>query len=157
LDDRELEALTANGGVIQVVAVGQFLKGPSPERREAMRELAARIGIPSGSNGPDPKLATAEQRKEWQAGREAIVRRYPIATLEDYVDHVDHAVKVAGVDHVGIGSDFDGGGGVPGFENHGDSLNITVELVRRGYSEEEIRKIWGGNLIRVWRKVVDSE
>ena len=60
---------------------------------------------------------------------------------------------MAGIDHVGIGSDFDGGGGVPGFENHADSLNVTVELVRRGYSEEDIGKIWGGNSMRVWREV----
>ena len=153
LDDRELRALAANGGVIQVVAVPEFLNGLSAERKEAMRELAARIGMPGGSDEPDLKQATAEQRKEWRAGKEAIKRRYPIATIKDYVDHIDHAVKVAGADHVGIGSDFDGGGGVPGFDNHGDSLNVTVELVRRGYSEEDIGKIWGGNLMRVWRAV----
>ena len=107
LDDRQLKALANSGGVIQVVAVPQFLK-KSPEDKK---------------------------------------------TIKDYIDHIDHAVKVAGVDHVGIGSDFDGGGGVPGFENHADSLNVTVEFVRRGYSEEDIGKIWGGNLMRVWREV----
>ena len=153
LDDGELKAIAAKGGVIQVVAVPEFLNRRSSEREEAMRELATRIGIPRGSNGPDPKRATDEQRKAWFAGRKEIARQYPIATIKDYVDHVEHAVKVAGVDHVGIGSDFDGGGGVPGFDDHADSLNVTLELVRRGYSEEEIAKIWSGNLMRAWRVV----
>jgi membrane dipeptidase len=72
---------------------------------------------------------------------------------DDFVDHIDHAVAVAGIDHVGISSDFDGGGGVQGWNDASEALNVTVELVRRGYSEEEIRKLWGGNLLRVWREV----
>jgi membrane dipeptidase len=74
-------------------------------------------------------------------------------TLKDFVDHLDHAITVAGIDHVGIGSDFDGGGGVPGFNNVAEAPNVTIELVRRGYSEAQIRKIWGENLLRVWREV----
>jgi membrane dipeptidase len=69
------------------------------------------------------------------------------------VDHIDHIVSVIGVDHVGIGTDFDGGGGVTGFNDASEALNITTELVRRGYTEEEIDKIWGGNLLRVWKEV----
>ena len=79
--------------------------------------------------------------------------RYPSANLTDFVDHIDHAVKVAGIDHVGIGSDFDGGGGIKGFNDHSEALNVTIELVKRGYSEEDICKIWGANLLRVWREV----
>ncbi|MDO8834208.1 MAG: membrane dipeptidase, partial [Vicinamibacterales bacterium] len=67
--------------------------------------------------------------------------------------HLDHAVKVAGIDHVGIGTDFDGGGGIPGFNDDTEAPNVTIELVRRGYTEEQITKIWGGNLLRVWRDV----
>ena len=78
--------------------------------------------------------------------------RSPV-TVQDMVNHIDHIVDVIGVDHVGIGTDFDGGGGVIGFNDASESLNVTVELVKRGYSEEEIRKIWGGNLLRVWREV----
>jgi membrane dipeptidase len=77
-------------------------------------------------------------------------------TLKDFVDHLDHAAKVAGIDHVGIGSDFDGGGGVPGFNNVAEAPNVTIELVRRGYTEEQIGKIWGGNLLRVWRDVAKA-
>ena len=69
------------------------------------------------------------------------------------VDHIDHVVKVVGIDHVGIGTDFDGGGGVPGFNNHAEARNVTDELIKRGYSHEDIKKIWGGNLLRVWKDV----
>ena len=75
------------------------------------------------------------------------------ANLEAFVDHIDHAVEITGIDHVGIGADFDGGGGLPGFEDASQCLNVTAELVRRGYSRDDIVKIWGGNFLRVWRKV----
>ena len=77
----------------------------------------------------------------------------PPATVKNVVDHIDHIVKIAGVDHVGIGCDFDGGGGIEGVFDASEVMNITIELVRRGYSEEQIEKIWGGNLIRVFRDV----
>ncbi len=80
----------------------------------------------------------------------------PRATVADFVDHIDHAVKIAGVDHVGISSDFDGGGGVVGWENASETLNVTRELVKRGYTEEEIEKIWGGNLLRVLSDVEET-
>ena len=75
------------------------------------------------------------------------------ASIEDVIRHIDHIVKVAGIDHVGIGSDFDGGGGVPGCMGDNDMINITVKLLERGYSEEDIRKIWGGNFFRVMNQV----
>ena len=78
------------------------------------------------------------------------------ATVSDVVDHIDHIVEVAGIDHVGIGSDFDGGGGVEGCFDVSEMPNITIELVNRGYSREEIRKIWGGNFLRVLRAVEKS-
>ena len=75
------------------------------------------------------------------------------ATLSDFVDHIDHAVGVVGIDHVGISSDFDGGGGVEGWNDASETFNVTLELVRRGYTESEIAQLWGGNLLRVWRDV----
>jgi microsomal dipeptidase-like Zn-dependent dipeptidase len=69
------------------------------------------------------------------------------------VDHIDYAVRLIGIDHVGISSDFDGGGGVIGWEDASETFNVTLELVRRGYSEAQIRQLWGGNLLRVWREV----
>ena len=78
------------------------------------------------------------------------------ASIEDVVAHIDHAVKVAGIDHVGIGSDFDGGGGVLGCNGDNDMINITVKLLEKGYSEEDIRKIWGGNFFRVLNQVINK-
>jgi membrane dipeptidase len=89
-------------------------------------------------------------RKEWIAMNEKFPQK--LATVQDVVDHIDHMVTVAGVNHVGIGTDFDGGGGVEGCYDVSEMGNITLELVKRGYSKSEIRKIWGGNLMRVMKK-----
>jgi len=72
-----------------------------------------------------------------------------MATVKDFVDHIDYVVKLIGIDHAGISSDFDGGGGVDGWRNAGETFNVTLEMVRRGYTEEQIAKIWSGNLLRV--------
>jgi membrane dipeptidase len=102
---------------------------------------------------PEQQAERDKQRAAYQERMKEIDAKYPPARLTDFVDHIDHAVKVAGIDHVGVGTDFDGGGGVPGFNDHADAFNVTVELVRRGYSDLDIKKIWGGNLLRVWREV----
>ena len=110
--------------------------------------------------GPPAQPMTPEQQAEAQKRRTAYMERmseidakFPPATVKDFVDHLDYAVKVAGIDHVGIGTDFDGGGGILGFNDASEAANVTEELVRRGYSEKDIAKIWGGNLLRVWRDV----
>jgi membrane dipeptidase len=122
---------------------------------------AGQVVQAGGQRGQAPPL-TPEQQAERdrqvaaaQERRKEIDAKYPavVVTLKEYGDHIDHAVKVAGIDHVGIGTDFDGGGGFQGFNDHSEALNVTVELVRRGYSENDIIKIWGGNLLRVWRDV----
>ena len=82
-----------------------------------------------------------------------IDRKWPAAgraNVKDFVDHIDYAVKLVGIDHVGISSDFDGGGGIDGWNSAAETFNVTLELVRRGYTEEQIGKIWSGNLLRVW-------
>ena len=73
--------------------------------------------------------------------------------MKDFVDHIDYAVKLIGLDHVGISSDFDGGGGVAGWNDASETFNVTLELVRRGYTEEQIGKLWSGNLLRVMEQV----
>jgi membrane dipeptidase len=90
-------------------------------------------------------------REEWMR----IEEKYPpnLATVAEAVDHIDHIVKVVGIDYVGIGTDFDGGGGLKDCYDVSEMGNITLELVKRGYSEEDIRKIWGGNFMRVFREV----
>ncbi len=151
LGDRQLRALARRGGVIQIVPCDHFLKRPSTGRRQAIEKLARQLGISMGPWGPTLSEATRSQWQRFQKGVEEVDREHAPATLEDFVDHIDHAAKVAGINHVGIGSDFDGGAGIPGFQNHAEALNLTFELLRRGYEEHEIRKIWGGNLLRVWR------
>ncbi|HUS74013.1 MAG TPA: dipeptidase [Sedimentisphaerales bacterium] len=141
LYDEQLKTLAKHGGVIQIVTVNGFLKPDSAKRRKAMSDFKKEL---------DDGSITIEQFLEKKKELDA---KYPSANLEDFVDHIDHAVKIAGIDHVGIGSDFDGGGGVPGFNDHSEAVNVTIELVRRGYSEEDICKIWGANLLRVWREV----
>lgn len=75
------------------------------------------------------------------------------ATILDAINHLEHAIAIMGIDHVGIGTDFDGDGGVPGMANASEVINLTMHLLRRGYSEEDIRKIWGGNWLRVMKEV----
>ncbi len=82
-----------------------------------------------------------------------IDREWPPADVATFVDHIDYVVQLIGIDHVGISSDFDGGGGISGWNDASETVNVTVELVRRGYTDEEVAKIWGGNLLRVLREV----
>jgi membrane dipeptidase len=98
----------------------------------------------------------ADRRAEFERRLADIDRKWPAApraTVKDFVDHIDYAVKLIGIDHVGISSDFDGGGGVDGWNSAAETFNVTLELVRRGYTEEQIGKIWSGNLLRVWSDV----
>ena len=149
MDDEQLRALAENGGVIQTVALGSFVKNP-PEKRAAMDELLAEFGI--SSMGGLSELSD-EKRAELMAKRSALDEQWPRATIQDFVDHIDHAVEIMGVDHVGISSDFDGGGGIEGWNDASETFNVTLELVRRGYTEEQIAQLWSGNLLRVWREV----
>ena len=80
-------------------------------------------------------------------------RKDPPPNLEDFVDHIDYMVNKIGLEHVGISSDFDGGGGVDGWKDASETMNVTAKLRERGYSEEEIAKLWGGNLLRVMDEV----
>ena len=97
----------------------------------------------------DEELKNA--RAEWQQLNVDFPRK--LSDVEKVVDHIDHIIAVAGIDHVGIGTDFDGGGGVNGCYDVSEMGNITLELVKRGYSEEDIEKIWGKNLMRVFKTV----
>ncbi len=159
MEDEVLLALKKNGGVIQCVALAEFVKSRPvpPERQEALNALREEFGLPKGRGGMRRAMQSLsdEQIAKFRARMQEIDSRYPLApvTVKDFVNHIDYAVKLIGIDHVGISSDFDGGGGVQGWNNASETLNVTVELVRRGYSEEDIAKLWGGNLLRVWREV----
>src|SRR5204863_600559 len=119
-------------------------------------------GRGGGSGGANAALDSILQtlpearRAEYQRRQQAIAAKYPPtprANVSDFVDHIDYAVKLIGVDHIGISSDMDGGGGVDGWNSAAETFNVTLELVRRGYTEEQIAKIWSGNLLRVWGDV----
>lgn len=119
---------------------------------------APRGGGAGGRGGNQAALAslTPEKRAEYDAKLAAIQAKYPVparATVADFVNHIDYIVKLIGLDHVGISSDFDGGGGVTGWNSAAETFNVTLELVRRGYTEEQIGKLWSGNLLRVWADV----
>jgi len=124
--------------------------GPPPQAGQ--RGQAAQPPQPQPALTPEQQAERDRQRAAFQERMKEVDAKFPPATLKDLVDHIDHAVKVAGIDHVGIGTDFDGGGGVPGFNDHSEALNVTIELVRRGYTGAQILKIWGGNFLRVWRE-----
>jgi membrane dipeptidase len=150
LDDETLLALQANGGVVQVVAYGGYLKVQPPEHRAALDALAARLGLAT----PVDRTALPEDlRAAYAAGVAEIDARWPPANVQILVDHIDYAVELIGIDHVGISSDFGGGGGIVGWADARETPNVTHELIARGYGEDAIRKLWGGNLLRVWREV----
>ena len=147
LDDEQLLALADNGGVVQTVALGAFLSETAARRAAEYRNIRGAFGMIPGQQ---PEDLGAEPYEDYIGRMEALDARYPDATVADFVDHIDHAVNLIGIDHVGISSDFDGGGGILGWSDASETLNVTIELVRRGYSEEDIEKLWGGNLLRVW-------
>lgn len=149
LSDDLLKALKTNGGVIQMCILSDYVKksAPNPVRDSVFKAIRAKY---NNFEGLTEAQADAGHN-EWD---EATLR-YPrqLATVKDVVDHIDHIVKLIGIDHVGIGTDFDGGGGVADCRDVSQMGNITLELVKRGYSEKEIDKIWSGNLMRVLDQV----
>jgi membrane dipeptidase len=157
MDDEMLAALKNNGGVIQIVALADYVKH-QPARDSAVRALGAEFfpapaggrGGGRGGGGRGGRASLPPDRQvEYDRRMAAIEQKWPLATVADFVNHIDHAVRVAGIDHVGISSDFDGGGGITGWNDASQTFNVTLELVQRGYSEEDIRKLWGGNVLRV--------
>ncbi|MFC1639981.1 dipeptidase, partial [Gemmatimonadota bacterium] len=147
LNDEQLMALKENGGVVHVVALNGFLK-VMPEKDAAEEALQEEMGV---SSREARRAMEGEQREEYDRRMAELDERWPPANLETYVDHIDYIVQLIGIDHVGIGTDFDGGGGIEGFNDASEAPNVTAELIRRGYSDEDIAKIWGGNLLKVLR------
>jgi membrane dipeptidase len=137
LDDEQLLALKRNGGVVQIVAYAGYLKAETRSGRAPIRKAVAADSNACPIEAPSTRPLSVEGRPG----------------VKELVDHIDYVVKLIGIEHVGISSDFDGGGGIEGWDSAAQTSNVTLELVRRGYSEEEIAKLWGGNLLRVWRDV----
>ncbi|MCJ2179062.1 dipeptidase [Novosphingobium sp. 2580] len=150
VDDNRLRALAAKGGVIQINSYGGYLRArkPNPERAAAAKALSAEMG--------DEANMTAEQYSAMLAKRREIDAKYPETdkpTFDDFMKHLLHALQVVGPDHVGIGMDWDGGGGVVGLEDVSGLPKITAALLKAGYSKDDVAKIWGGNVLRVLRQV----
>jgi membrane dipeptidase len=124
--------------------------GPAPQGR------GARGGAGRGRGNAGLEALTPERRAEYDKRLSEIDAKLPPAgraNVKDFVNHIDYAVKLIGIDHVGISSDFDGGGGIDGWNSAAEAFNVTLELVRRGYTEVQIGKMWSGNLLRVWGEV----
>jgi microsomal dipeptidase-like Zn-dependent dipeptidase/CubicO group peptidase (beta-lactamase class C family)/D-alanyl-D-alanine dipeptidase len=147
LTDDELRAFARNGGVAQAVAYREFVKA-DPERYAAEEKLKDEVARAAGDDEFDSEKH--DTIPAYVEGMKEIEARWPRATLSDLLDHIDHMVKVAGIDHVGISSDFDGGGGLAGWMDASETGNVAAGLRQRGYSEADIAKLWGGNLLRVW-------
>ena len=168
LSDEELEALEENGGVVQTVAFASYVNSAkNTEHQEAVQALREQIAGEMGVELLDRRAVfqmSEADREAYRAQMEpvdaAVEARMdevnataPPVDVADFVDHIDYLVGKIGIDHVGISSDFDGGGGVEGWNDASESFNVTLELVRRGYTEEEIGKLWSGNLLRVLDEV----
>ncbi len=168
LDDEQLLLMKENGGVIQTVAFSSYLNTEKHEARaEKIKEIEKAVmdSIGMASISRQEVMALASDERDAYISKYMKVRAIvdtktktmsnlpPAVDVGDFVDHIDYMVKLIGVAHVGISSDFDGGGGIEGWSNASETFNVTLELVKRGYTEDEIEKLWGGNLMRVLDEV----
>ena len=154
LSDAEIRKLAQRGGVIHVAPfAGYLFDSQNPEIDAGIRTLRRKAGIDEDYLYPFElywEIGDASVKTEFLTGVRGLLG--PIS-LDTMLDHIDHIVGLVGVDHVGIGTDFNHGSGIPGYIDASDSLNVTLGLLQRGYSESQIGKIWGGNFLRVWREV----
>jgi membrane dipeptidase len=169
LDDEQLELIRKNGGVVQAVAFRSYVSKEKSELRQKMtmeilKELAEKENFKILERADVLKLSETE-RAEYGTKLTALRTKFrpiinerlkttaPDVNVQDFVNHIDYLVKKIGIDHVGISSDFDGGGGVEGWDDASETFNVTLELVRRGYTKKQIEKLWSGNLLRVLDQV----
>ncbi|MEQ9264508.1 MAG: membrane dipeptidase [Balneolaceae bacterium] len=169
LDDEELMALKRNGGVVQTVAFRSYVNS---EKHTAYREATSKIEEEVAAemnfeivSRDSTRRMSPEARSEYLVAYRKVLdaakpridkevsQTAPPVNVEDFADHIDYLVNLIGIEHVGISSDFDGGGGVDGWMDASETLSVTIELVKRGYTEEQIEMIWSGNLLRVMDEV----
>lgn len=168
LDDEQLMLMKENGGVVQTVAFTSYLNTEKHEAKAAyMKEVHQKVADSLGVEW----FERSQFRSLTDIQKEAFMENYPKVTqiakgitskdsaapegvsVVDLVNHIDYMVDLIGIDHVGISSDFDGGGGIEGWSDASETFNVTLELVKRGYTEVEIEKLWSGNLLRVLDEV----
>ncbi len=147
MSDDMIRALAKNGGVIQICILGSYIVPDDTASENYLKRKEIRKKY-----GSFPYRNEETRRAAWKA-RDSVDRYFPpvLPTIAQAVDHIDYVVKLVGIDYVGIGSDFDGGGGLADCRDVADFPKITDELIRRGYSSSDIAKIWGGNFLRVFR------
>ena len=168
LDDEQLKLIKENGGVVQTVAFSSYLNTKKDSLRQTyMKGLYKKVADSMNVDWherSDIKNLAKQEKEEFLQNYPTIVKLAekkaadkddapPAVNVSDFVDHIDYIVNLIGIDHVGISSDFDGGGGIEGWNDASQTFNVTLELVKRGYSQEEIAKIWSGNLLRVLDEV----
>ena len=158
LSDEEIDIIGAKGGIVHLVPFGAYLVDLSdPTLRASIKMVRENAGLPGSGYAYPYELYweindAAEKMKFLMAMRDVIGP----GSVERLVDHIDYVVERIGIDHVGIGTDFNHGGGIEGFNEANEALNLTKALVARGYSQKDIEKIWGGNFLRVFRRVEQS-
>ena len=152
LSDDLILALASKGGVIQVVAFPNYVKVDN-SRFFAIMDLGKEVAKIYGDRNFIPSMHAIKD--EYTEGMKEINKRYPLPSVDDLIDHIDYIVELVGIDYVGISSDFGGGGILEGWIDASQTNFVTERLRKRGYSENDIKKIWGENILRVWREVED--
>jgi len=151
LTDDLIEKIAEKGGVVQMCLLSEYVEtpAPNPARDSARASLSEKWG--------GMELLSLSDKKLYRAERKQLNLDFPLelTTVAKAVDHIEHIINIAGIDHVGIGSDFDGGGALADCYDVSELPNITLELLKRGYSKADIEKIWSGNLLRVFKAVED--
>lgn len=150
LGDAELDAINKNGGVVQVTPFNSYLIKPDAAATEAIGAVRVKYGLEKAFKGVSDGYTVLPEAKR-NAYLDEVAPLQPKATIKEFIDHIDYIAKRIGPEHVGVGTDFNHGSGVSGFDSEADAANVTAELVNRGYTQEQIAGIWGGNFLRVWR------
>ena len=154
LSDEEIDLIAKTDGVIHVAAFGAYLVDLSdPDLLTAIRKVRREAGLPEAYSYPYElywEISDPTRRQSFLIAMRDVIGP---GSVDRLIDHIDYIVGRVGIDHVGIGSDFNHGGGVAGFVDASEAFNLTVALVKRGYSADQIKKIWGGNFLRVFQEV----
>lgn len=157
LSDEELDLLAETGGVIHVAPFRGYLYNSNDPSLDAdIRQIRRTSGISEDYLYPFELYWEIDDKQEQQSFLSAVSERLGPGSIAAMVNHIDYIVDRIGIDHVGIGTDFNHGSGVADFRDAGDAMNVTAELMRRGYSESAIEKIWGGNFLRVMRTAAST-
>lgn len=155
LSDQELDAIKANGGVVQVTPFNSYLSEPDPAAKAKIADIRVAHGLSADFKAWNDGYGGLAGEKQ-QAFLDQAGELVPRATVVEYVNHIDYIATRIGWQHVGIGTDFDHGAGITGFDSAAEAPNVTAELVKRGYTQEQVAGIWGGNFLRVLRAAEEA-